>query len=205
MKKLLISLALASAATLSVPMAAANAQALPPAVIVIVNMDDVFANSAAGKLAQNELKTKLDAIQARVNQLRTSFGAEEQTLAQTRPAQNAAPAAIQAWETKARDYSTRKTQAEQELAKREQDFQAARQYVLQQLNTGAQPLITQIMKERGASIALAEGATLQHSASVDVTADVIARLDKALPRVSTTPPAAPAAPAAAPAATPPKK
>ena len=45
------------------------------------------------------------------------------------------------------------------------------------------------MKERGASIALAEGATLQHSASIDVTADVVARLDKSLPRVSSTAPA----------------
>jgi outer membrane protein len=67
--------------------------------------------------------------------------------------------------------------------------------VLKQINDGAQPIITTIMKERGASIAIPEGATLQHSASIDVTTDVIARLDKALPRVSSTVPAAAAAPA----------
>jgi outer membrane protein len=187
MKKLLISLALASAAIV----APVQAQTLPAAVIVIVDMDRVFNNSVAGKAAQAELKTRLEGIQARVNSLRTSLGNEEQQLAQTRP--TAAGPAATAWETKVKDFTTRKTQAEQELAKRDQDFQASRQYVLKQLNDGAQPIITQVMKERGAQIALAEGATLQHSASLDVTNDVVARLDKALPRVSTTAPAAPAA------------
>ena len=176
---------LASAA-IAAPVAA---QTLPPAVIVIVNMDDVFQKSAAGKTAQAELKTRLDGIQARVASLRTSFGAEEQALGSTRP--TAPGAAATAWEAKVKDFTTRKTQAEQELAKRDQDFQASRNNVLKQINEGAQPLITTIMKERGASIALAEGATLQHSAAIDVTTDVIARIDKSLPRVSTaTPPAA---------------
>ena len=125
--------------------------------------------------------------------LRTSLGAEEQTLAKPQPAQTATPAINQAWQAKVKDFTTRKTQAEQELQKRDQDFQASRQFVLKQINDGAQPIITQIMKERGASIAVPEGATLQHSASIDVTTDVIARLDKSLPRVSSTVPAAPAA------------
>ncbi len=186
MKKMLIAVALATSA-LAAPVAA---QTLPPAVIVIVDMDQVFQTSAAGKQAQAELKTRLDSIQARVTSLTTQFGTEEQTLAKTRP--TAAGPAATAWETKARDFQSRKTQAEQELRNRDRDFQASRQYVLKQINEGAQPIITTVMKERGATIALAEGATLQHSASIDVTADVVARLDKALPRVSTTAPAAPA-------------
>jgi len=192
MKKILIALAL-STSTLAAPV---TAQTLPPAVVIVVDMDQVFANSAAGKQAQAELKTKLDTIQARVAQLRQSLGTEEQQLGQTRP--QAPGAELTAWETKVRDFTARKTQAEQEVQKREQDFQAARQYVLQQINDASQPLITTVMRERGASIALAQGATLQNSASLDVTADIVSRLDKALPRVSTTPPAAPAAPAAAP-------
>jgi outer membrane protein len=189
MKKLVIALALASAATVAAPVAA---QTLPPAVIVVVNLDQVFQDSAAGKIAQTELKTRLDGIQSRLASLRTSFGAEEQTLAKSQPPQTATPAVIQAWQAKVKDFTTRKTQAEQELQKRDQDFQASRQYVLKQINDGAQPIITQIMKERGASIAVPEGATLQHAASIDVTTDVIARLDKSLPRVSSTAPAAPA-------------
>jgi Skp family chaperone for outer membrane proteins len=186
MKTLLISLALATAA-IAAPVAA---QTLPPAVIVIVDLDSVFQTSAAGKQALAELKTRADAIQARLQTLRTSFGTEEQALVSTRP--TAPGAAATAWEAKARDFQTRKTQAEQELAKRDQDLQASRQFVVKQLNDATQPIISTIMKERGASIALAEGATLQHAASIDVTTDVIARLDAALPRVVSTAPAAPA-------------
>lgn len=184
MKKLLISLALAGAA-ITAPVAA---QTLPPAVIIVVDLDSVFQTSAAGKQALTDLKTRADAIQGRLQQLRTSFGAEEQSLVSSRP--TAAGPAATAWEAKAKDFQTRKTQAEQELAKRDADLQASRQFVVKQLNEGAQPIISTIMKERGASIALAEGATLQHAAAIDVTADVIARLDKSLPRVVTTAPAA---------------
>ena len=180
MKTLLMSLALATT-VIAVP---AAAQTLPPAVIIVVDLDSVFQTSAAGKQALTELKTRADAIQGRLQQLRTSFGTEEQALVSTRP--TAAGPAATAWETKARDFQTRKTQAEQELAKRDADLQASRQFVVKQLNDGAQPIISTIMKERGASIALAEGATLQHTASIDVTADVIARLDKSVPRVVTT-------------------
>jgi outer membrane protein len=186
MKTLLLSLALAGAA-IAGPVAA---QTLPPAVIVIVDLDQVFQTSAAGKQALTELKTRADAIQGRLQTLRTSFGTEEQSLVSTRP--TAPGPAATAWETKAKDFQTRKTQAEQELAKRDQDLQASQKYVVSQLNTAVQPIISTIMKERGASIALAEGATLQHSASIDVTTDVIARLDAALPRVVTTAPPAPA-------------
>lgn len=184
MKNLLIALALASTA-IAAPVAA---QTLPPAVIIVVDLDSVFQTSAAGKQALTELKTRADAIQGRLQQLRTSFGTEEQALVSTRP--TAAGPAATAWEAKAKDFQTRKTQAEQELAKRDADLQASRQFVVKQLNDGAQPIISTIMKERGASIALAEGATLQHAASIDVTADVIARLDKSVPRVVTTAPAA---------------
>jgi Skp family chaperone for outer membrane proteins len=183
MKKLLISLALASAA-ITGPVAA---QTLPPAVIVVVDLDQVFQTSAAGKQALTELKTRADAIQARLQTLRTSFGTEEQTLGQTRP--TAPGPAATAWEAKVKDFTARKTQAEQELAKRDKDLQDSRQYVVKQLNDATQPIISTIMKERGASIALAEGATLQHIASIDVTSDVVARLNTALPRVVTTAPA----------------
>lgn len=174
--------------------APAIAQTLPAPVIVIVDMEEIISSSAAGKQAQGELKTRFDGIQARLQSLRTQYGAEEQALLKTRP--TAPGPAATAWETKARDMQTRKTKDEQDLAKRNQDFEAARQNVLRQINEGAQPIISTVMRERGASIVLAEGATLQHTAALDITKDVVARFDKAMPRVSAAPPAAAPAPAA---------
>ncbi|MBV8971940.1 MAG: OmpH family outer membrane protein [Sphingomonadaceae bacterium] len=177
----------AAAAFVTAP---ALAQTLPPPVVIVVDMDRVVNDSAAGKQATAELKTRNDALQARVNQLRTQFGTEEQTLGKSQPAQGAAPAAVTAWETKARDYQQRRQAAEADVQKRIQDLQLSQRYVLKQINDGTTPIVTAVMRERGATIVLPENATLQHAASLDVTTDVIARLDKALPRVSTTAPAA---------------
>ena len=168
---------------------AALAQAVAPATIILVDMDQVINTSAAGKVAATELKTKADALQARVASLQTQFGSEQATLGKSQPAANAAPAVVTAFQAKVRDFQTRQQTAETDVNNRQRDFQASRQYVIKQLNDGAQPIISTIMRERGASIVLAEGATLQHTAALDVTADVIARLDKTLPRVSTTAPA----------------
>ncbi|MEY2883877.1 MAG: hypothetical protein RL490_1601 [Pseudomonadota bacterium] len=186
MKKLFIALALASAA-ITAPVAA---QQLPPAVIVVVNIDNAITNSAAGKAAFAELKARADRLQARTTQLQNQLGAEQQTLESSRP--TAAGPAATAWEAKAKDFSTRAQGAQTELAKSNQDLQLSQRYVISQINDSMQPIITQIMKEHGANIAIAEGARLQHAAALDITTDVIARLDKALPRVATTPPAAPA-------------
>ncbi len=169
---------------------AALAQALPPPVVIIVDMDQVINGSAAGKQAAADLKTRADAIQARLASLRTQFGTEGEALQKAQPAPTAAPAAITAWQTKARDLQSRQQAAEADLQKRDRDFQASRQLVLKQINDAAQPVISTVMRERNATIVLAEGATLQHSAAIDVTADVLARLDKSLPRVSTAAPAA---------------
>lgn len=192
MNKLLIALALAGVST------PVLAQQVPAAIIVTVDRQEMIATSAAAKAAQAELKPKGDALVARLNQLRTSLAAEEKTLRDSQPQQGAAPAAITAWQTKVKDFDTRRQQADQELQRRQQEIQAAEQWVIKQISDASTPIVSAIMRERGANIAVDEQVTLQHAAALDITAEVLARLDKALPRVSTTPPAPPAG--AAPAA-----
>lgn len=165
----------------------AFAQAVAPATIVVVDMDRVINGSAAGKIAAGELKAKQDAIQARVASLRTQFGNEEAALLKTRPA--AAGPAATAWEAKVRDLQSRRQTAEADLQNRSRDFQASRDSVLKQINDAAQPILSQLMRERGANIVMPQAATLQSSGTLSITAEAIARLDKALPRVSTATPA----------------
>src|SRR3546814_1919788 len=71
-------------------------------------------------------------------------------------------------------------------------LQASQAHVLKQIDDAAQPIITAIMREKGANIALARGATIQAANSLDITAEVVKRLNAAKPSVSTTPPAQPA-------------
>jgi Skp family chaperone for outer membrane proteins len=183
LKSAALSLALGIAA---VP---AAAQQLSPPVIVIVDMDRIVNESAAGKTAATEIQTKITGLQTRAQTLQTQLKTDED---QIRAGQANKTLAGPALEARVKAYGDRQQAAQQELARLEQDIGRSRQHVIKQINDAAQPIITQVMRTRGASIALAEGATLQHSASLDVTNDVVAQLNTSLPRVSTTPPAAPA-------------
>ncbi len=177
---------LSSAGLVSAPV---SAQALAPAVIVIVDMDRVVNESAAGKQAATEIQGRITQLQSRAQTLQTELQTEAQAIQQGQANKTLAGPAL---ETRAKAFGDRQQRAQEELGRLENEIGRSRAHVLQQIDTAAQPIITQIMRERNAQIALAKGATLQHSAALEITNDVIARLNTSLPRVTTTPPAQPA-------------
>ncbi|WP_199556150.1 OmpH family outer membrane protein [Sandaracinobacteroides hominis] len=185
--------------TAAVLLAAASApvlaQQLSPAVIVIVDMDRVVNESAAGKTAGTEIQTKITNLQSRAATLQTQLKTDADSIQAGQANKTLVGPAL---EQRAQAFGQKQQQAQQEIARLEQDIARSRQYVIQQISTAASPIITQVMRERNASIALQKEATLQHSASLEVTNDVITRLNTSTPRVSTTPPAQPAPAAAAP-------
>ncbi len=176
--------AVAAGLLLATP-AGVAAQQLSPAVIIIVDLDRVVNESAAGKAAAAELQAKAAALNARRNTLAQQLQTEADAIQQ---GQQNKTLAGPAFEARVKAFQEKENAANAELQRGQEDLARAQQYVLQQINNAAQPIITQIMREKGASIALAERATIQHSGSLNVTNDVLARLNAALPKVSTTPP-----------------
>ncbi|MCG2841647.1 OmpH family outer membrane protein [Sandaracinobacter sp. RS1-74] len=180
-----------AALMLGVATVPAAAQKLSPPVIVIVDMDRIVNDSAAGKTAGTEIQTKITNLQTRATTLQTQLKTDADAIQTGQANKSLAGPAL---EQRTQAFAQKQQQAQQELGRLESDIQRSRQYVIKQISDAANPIITEVMRDRGATIALAEGATLQHSASLDVTNDVITRLNTKLPRVSTTPPAAPAQP-----------
>ncbi|MCS6986546.1 MAG: OmpH family outer membrane protein [Sphingomonadaceae bacterium] len=172
--------------------APAAAQQLSPAVIVVVDLDRVVAESAAGKAAVSELQTRANALRARAQTLGSQLQADAQAIQQGQASKTLQGPQL---EQRVKALQEKESAARAEIGKGEEELARAQQYVLQQINTAVQPIISQIMRERGAAIVLAQQATIQHSASLNITNEVLARLNAALPKVSTTPPAAPPAPA----------
>ncbi len=181
-----------AALLLAATAAPAVAQQLSPPVIIIVDMDRVVNESAAGKQAGTDLQAKAQSLQTRRTTLAGQLQSEAQAIQQGQQNKTLAGPAL---EQRIKAFQDRENGANQELARGQDDLARSRQYVIQQITKGADPIITQLMRERGAALALQKGATLQHTASLEVTTDVITRLNTSLPRVSVTPPAAPAAPA----------
>lgn len=181
--------ALALGTATALPTAAFAQAAAAQTSIIVVDMDRVGADSAAGKSGQTQLKAKLDSLQARGKTLADQLRTEEETLLKARQANTMAPEAFQA---KVKDLQTKQNSARTELGNRENELQRSQAYVRQQIFNAVGPIVQAVMRERGASIVLAREAALAVAPTLDVTAEVIRRLDAALPRVNATAPAAPA-------------
>ena len=176
--------ALLTAGALPAP---ALAQSAPAATIVVVDIERVVSQSAAGKQAMNEIQGKVTTLQTRANALQGQLKTEADAIQAGQANKSLAGPAL---ETRVKAFGEKQQSAQQEVGRLENEIQRSRQFVLQQISEGVGPIVSQIMKERGANIALPKGATLQHAPALDVTAEVISRLDKSLPKVSTTPPPA---------------
>jgi len=182
--KTLISLALAlSAATIP---SVALAQRAPAAVVVVVDTNRIYRECTACRSAQTQLQTRVTSLQTR-----------QQTLtSQLRPEGEAIQAAITALAGKAPDaalrarvqaFQKKQDDANQELSRGQQNIQSIQANVVRQINAQLTPVINQVMTTRGANIAVDLDATLAHSQATNVTADVLAGLNRVLPSVSLTP------------------
>jgi outer membrane protein len=164
--------------------------------VLVVNVGRVFEESAAGKAAIAQLRPQVDQLTQRQRSYQEQFQREEraiqQSAAQNQPGK--APATpIATLQQRARDLQQREQTANTELQGRQQALQASDNSVRRQILEGMTPIVNALLKEHNASVAIPTSVALGNVAGVDVTTDVISRLDRALPRVSTTPPAAPAA------------
>jgi outer membrane protein len=185
MKTLLISAA--AAAALLAP-AAVSAQAVPGAIVAVVDLDRVTSECNACKTAQAALKSQLTAEQTREKSLAAPLQTEQQSIQTAIDALKGKEpdAALQA---RVKAFQTKAQTAQEEAARGRQQLQANQQYIQKQVQDKLGPIYQQVMTRRGANIMVEVGATLATATSVDVTNDVLAALNAALPSIATTAPA----------------
>ena len=185
MKTLLVSAALAAALTAP---AAASAQVMPAAVIAVVDLEKVTASCNACKTANAALQGQVNALKSRQQALAGPLNTEGQSIDAAAKALNgkAPDAALQA---RAKAYQTKLQQAQDEIGRQEEQIRRNTAYIQKQIVDKLGPIYQQVMTRRGANIMLETGSTLATSNSVDVTNDVLAALNTALPTLATTAPA----------------
>ena len=188
MKRLLISASLAASAVLP---SAAQAQAIPAAIVAVVDLDRVSTDCNACKTARTSLQSQLQSYQNRETALATPLQTEGKTL-QTAVDALGGKEPDAALKTRITAFQAKQQQGAQELQRQQQQIQRNQQYVQKQISDKLGPIYTQVMQRRGANIMVEQGATLAMTNAVDVTADVIAALNAALPTIQTVAPAAPA-------------
>ena len=188
MKTLLISAALGAA--IIVP-SAASAQALPAAVVAVVDLERVTAQCNACKTAQAALRAQVAAEETREKNLATPLQTEQQSIQTAIDALKGKDpdAALQA---RIKAFQSKGQQAQEEAARGRQQLQANQQYIQKQILDKLGPIYQQVMQRRSANVLVEAGATLAATQAVDVTNDVLAGLNAALPTIATTAPAQPA-------------
>ena len=190
----------AAAALASTMPVAAQAQRAPDAVIVVVDTDRIYRECTACRAAQTQLQGMVPSARARATHLGQPIQAEAQSIEQAAAALRnqtgaARATAETALNTRLQQLQQRQTTAQQEVARLEQNIQSSQANVLRQINERLNPIVTQVMTQRNANIALDTNATLARSNGVDVTDAVLAALNQQLTTVNVVPLPAPPQPA----------
>jgi outer membrane protein len=177
---------------------AAFAQNIPAAVIAIVDTARVTNDCTACKTATTQIQALITQGQQRAQTLGQPIQTEGQAIQEAAQAAGklapgaARTAAENAVRTRAQALDAKQQAAQRELAGLQQNIQSVQANVVRQINEKLNPIISQTMAARGANVALDQQSTLAAAKAIDVTDQVLAALNAALPTVSVTPlPAAP--------------
>jgi outer membrane protein len=186
MNKLLFSAALAASLGAG---SAANAQAIPAATVAVVDLEKVTTECTACKTAAATLRSQIAGLQTREQALTGPLQTEQKSIQTAIDALKGKEpdAALQA---RAKAWETKRQQAAQEIGRQQDQIKRNQAYISQQIQTKLGPIYQQVMQKRGANVMVEVGSTLATSSSLDVSNDVLASLNVALPTVQTTAPAA---------------
>jgi outer membrane protein len=186
MKTLLISTAFAAA---FLAPAAASAQAVPPAVVAVVDLGRVSSDCNACRTAIAALQAQQNAYISHRQALATPLDAEGKAI---QAAVDALPKGKQpgpALQARYKAYQEKQQQDAEELQRQEDQIRANATYVNQQIQSKLNTIYTSVMQRHGANLLVDVRATLATAQNVDVTNDVLAALNAVLPSLATTAPA----------------
>lgn len=167
---------LAAATALILPVAA-QAQQLPAAVVAVVDRDEIARTCTQCAAAGQQLQAQVNAYQQRETQLATQVQTEQRAI---EAALNAVPQGQQppaALQTRIQAFQTLRSNAANELGPRQDQLRRNQAFLVQQILQRMDPLITQVMQQRGANIAVDVGSTVAHQQALNITAAVLALMN----------------------------
>ena len=169
--------------------AAASAQALPPATIAVVDLDKVTTDCNACRTANAALRAQVTAQENREKALIAPLQTEQKSIQAAIDALKGADADA-ALQARIKAFQGKQQQAQETAGRGRQQLQRNREYMSQQVSAKLGPIYQQVMTRRGANVMIEIGTTLASGAALDVTNDVLAALNSALPTITTNAPAA---------------
>lgn len=181
---------LVSAATVTATIGTAAAQALPQAVIAVIDSRMVRFNSAAGKDIQAQLDTIRKNFQAEIAEQEGALKEEETTLKSQR---SILPK--ESYDAKVRDFQNKVLTVQREVQIKNRQLETALSDAQNELQRALKPILQKVLKEHKATMIMDVSLVIEKTSGLDVTTKVIEQLDLVLPTVKVVLPATPAVPA----------
>lgn len=158
--------------------------------ISVADLDKAVQSTSAYTNAQNAIKVTYKAQIDQFNTRSTAINAELKPLADAFDAARKAPNANQtALRTQYEAIEKKREAGQQELGKILQPVQLAQAYVNEQIVAQLDAAIKRAMTKKKVDLVLVPQATVSYQPTIDMTADVTAELNTAIPNANIVPPA----------------
>ncbi|VAV87224.1 hypothetical protein MNBD_ALPHA02-1058 [hydrothermal vent metagenome] len=167
------------------------AEALPTAVIAVIDSRMVRFNSAAGKDIQSQLDKIRTKFQAEIAEQEKSLKEEEATLKSQR---SILPK--ESYDAKVKDFQNKVLTVQREVQIKNRQLETALGNAQNELQRALKPILQKILKEHKATMIMDVSLVIEKGPGLDVTTSVIEALDQVLPSIKVELPAASATPAA---------
>ena len=168
----------AGAVMAGLPAHAADQPSLQP-VVLVVDIQRVLQESKAGKMIQSQMQQQVSTYQKTLAKQDQELAATQQDLQRQQSilAQDAFASKVKEFEQRVKDASKRAQEAQQTLSE-------SRNEAVGKVDSAMLQVIDGLAKERGANLIVNRGAVVMFDVRMDVSDEVIKRLDEKLPAVT---------------------
>lgn len=179
-RHLILSAVVVSAVAVAAPSYSADS-------IAFVNVQEIMRDSTAAKSAKEQIDAKTKTFQAEMNKKEESLRSEEQDL--TKQKSVLAP---DAFDKKVKDFRAEASKAQKDAQAKRYQLDDATQTSLHEIEKTVFEIVKKIATDRGYTVVLPTSELLYADTKLDITQEVLGKLNAELPKVSVKFKAAPA-------------
>jgi len=147
--------------------------------IAVINIQEIMHESLAAKSIKEQLEKKQKSFQAELSAKEETLQKESQGLAKER-----AVLSKEAMDQKIKEFDTKAKEAQKGVQTKRAQLDKAFGNSIGEIQKEVNRILTDMAKERGFIVALPAQQILYNDAKLDITKEVLARLNKSLPKVT---------------------
>ncbi len=157
---------------------AARAQQLPPAVVAVIDYQRILRDSAAARSIRDQIDARRKAYQAEINKQELRLHDADKEVAKQRSLLTP-----EAFAQKRRQYEQEVADVQQMVQERRRELDSVSAGALNEVKKALIEVVTGIADERGFNVVLPTSDVLFFARKIDLTDEVLAKLDESLPDV----------------------